>query len=802
METRTLFRRLRILAVVAVILGLGVRAGAAQPPAPIPISPGEGSTIVAPTFSWQAAGGATKYEVEVGAQSDPNAVLWSAQTVALVLTASHADSLPNAPLYWRVRGKDAGNVAGPWSSKINFTKGLPAPTLISPANGSLTVTVPTFEWQVQQGAAYYKVELSTSPTFIVVEATYTTYNTRVTPQSTLAHGIHYWRVTGMDAGGQAGTPSAGWSFTKDIPAPALVSPYDGHPNVHIPTFEWQVVPEAAYYQVEVSATPTFVPIEETYTTYNTRLTPENTLPHGMHYWRVSGVDADGHVGTPGAVRSFTKGTDGPVLISPGIDPTIDLPTMEWAAVEGAAYYKVELSTSDTFVPILATYTTYNLQITPVDALALGLYYWRVSGVDTDGHEGAYHWRRFTLTASAPPTDTIPQLDIPAHGATLTTDPTFRWSRVQGAHDYRLIVSTNPSFSGSAYDTLITDYNIYTPYFALKQYPNDTYYWKVEARAPGGAVMATSEARSFTKEEPLPLAAPANGATRLPVDPTFQWSQIVGAHDYRLIVSTDPGFGGSAYDTLTVDYNSYTPYFALKAYPNGTYYWKVEARRAGGTVISTSEARSFTKEEPLPLVAPADGATGLTVDPSFEWSPIVGAHDYRLIVSTNPAFSGSAYDTLSIEYNRYTPYFALKAYPNGTYYWKVEARRSGGTVISTSEARSFTKQEPLLLIAPANGVSGLPVALTFQWSQIVGAHDYRLIVSTNPSFSGSAYDTVTTDYSSYTPYSPAGRASYGVGTYWWKVEARRSGGTVIATSSGWSFGVQPYRIYLPAIRRRF
>jgi hypothetical protein len=800
METRSLFRCLRVLVVAAVVLAFDVGATAAQPPAPIPISPAEGASIVTPTFSWHAASGAAKYEVEVGPQSDPNLVLWSAQTVGLVLTPDQAGSLPNAPLYWRVRGIDSSPAAGPWSSKINFTKGIPAPTLIHPADGSATVTVPTFEWQVRDGAAYYKVELSTSPTFIVVEATYATYNTRVTPESTLAHGLHYWRVTGVDADGQLGTPSAGWSFTKDIPAPTLVSPADGSAGVAIPTFEWQVVPEASYYQVELSASATFVPVEETYTTYNTRLTPENTFPHGTHYWRVSGVDADGHVGTPSAARSFTKGTNGPALIRPDINDTITIPTMEWAAVEGAAHYKVDLSLSPTFVPVSETYTTYNLQITPVDALALGTYYWRVSGMDADGHEGAYYWRTFSLTASAAPTDTVPQLDVPAHGAALVADPSFRWSRVQDAHDYRLVVDTDAGFSGSPYDTVTTDYTSYTPYFALKAYPNGTYYWKVEARRSGGTIISTSEARSFTKQEPLPLVAPANGATGLIVDPSFQWSQIAGAHDYRLVVDTDAGFSGSPYDSVTTDYNGYTPYVGLKAYPNGTYYWKVEARRAGGTVISTSEARSFTRQEPLPLVAPADGATGLLVDPSFEWSSIVGAHDYRLIVSTNAAFSGSPYDTVTTDYNGYTPYVGLKAYPNGTYYWKVEARRSGGTVISTSEARSLTKQELLPLIAPANGLSGLSATPTFRWSQIVGARDYRLIVSKNASFSGSPYDSVTTDYASYTPYSPAGRASYGVGTYYWKVEARRDGGTVICTSSGWSFGVQPYRIYLPAIRR--
>ena len=71
------------------------------------------------------------------------------------------------------------------------------------------------------------------------------------------------------------------------------------------------------------------------------------------------------------------------------------------------------------------------------------------------------------------------------------------------------------------------------------YLNGTYYWKVEARTSyGGMVIATSAACSFTKQE-LSRSQPRPMGHGLAVDPTFQWSQIVGADRYRLIVSTDP-----------------------------------------------------------------------------------------------------------------------------------------------------------------------------------------------------------------------------------------------------------------------
>ena len=76
----------------------------------------------------------------------------------------------------------------------------------------------------RQGAPYYKVELSTSPTFLIMEATYTTYNTRITPVDTISHGIHYWRVSGVDADGHVGTSSTGQILYQGHPCP-----YPGQP---------------------------------------------------------------------------------------------------------------------------------------------------------------------------------------------------------------------------------------------------------------------------------------------------------------------------------------------------------------------------------------------------------------------------------------------------------------------------------------------------------------------------------------------------------------------------------------------
>ncbi len=239
------------------------------PQAAVPIAPAEGDRVIIPTFSWQASGGAAFYEIQVGPQSDPNLVDWTATTQLTRLTPNQ--TLAHGLLYWRVRACTVSPCDGAWSSRINFTKYIPAPKLLAPHN-HLAVTEPNFQWGGVQGAAYYKVEVTTDPTFNSIPAgqTYTTYATRLTPNNTLPHGTYYWRVRGVDTDGHEGDNSITWSFVKRIPPPNLLSPADGL-TVTVPMLEWQIVEGAAYYKVDVTTDPTFnsIPAGQTYTTYNT-----------------------------------------------------------------------------------------------------------------------------------------------------------------------------------------------------------------------------------------------------------------------------------------------------------------------------------------------------------------------------------------------------------------------------------------------------------------------------------------------------------------------------------------------------
>jgi hypothetical protein len=116
---------------------------------------------------------------------------------------------------------------------------------------------------------------------------------------------------------------------------------------------------------------------------------------------------------------------------------------------------------------------------------------------------------------------------------------------------------------------------------------------------GGIYRASISFLYVTPAAPI-LAIPANGSTEIGVNPTLRWYSSAGATDYELQVSTDSIFGTTTYDIsgLTAITKSIRS-LSLRT----KYYWRVNARNAGGT-SSWSPAWSFTTS-PLALLSVKD-----------------------------------------------------------------------------------------------------------------------------------------------------------------------------------------------------
>jgi hypothetical protein len=306
---------------------------------------------------------------------------------------------------------------------------------------------------------------------------------------------------------------------------------------------------------------------------------------------------------------------------------------------------------------------------PITGLTIGTpYYWRVNAKNVAG-TSAYSARSFTTIAAGTPT-----LVAPVNGAlNQATNPTLIWNAVPGADTYRLQVSTSNTFASTIYNDS-TRTSTSQPITGLTI--ATTYFWRVNSKISGGT-SAYSDVWSFTTITPPAapvLVAPLDAAQNQPTSLTLSWNASTGANTYHLQVSSSNSFATTVFNDSTISGTS-QPITGLTI--GTTYYWRVNAKNTAGT--SAYSTRSFTTlvaalQPPL-LAAPADGDTVITTSPSLSWNPSTGAATYRLQVDTNNTFATTVYNDSTIA-GLFQPMAGLV---NGkTYYWRVNAKNSGGT----------------------------------------------------------------------------------------------------------------------------
>jgi hypothetical protein len=212
-------------------------------------------------------------------------------------------------------------------------------------------------------------------------------------------------------------------------------------------------------------------------------------------------------------------------------------------------------------------------------------------------------------------------------------------------------------------------------------------------APGGDFVMTFHV--VASPGAFSLLAPSDGATGVSTTPAFSWSASSDATSYRIRVSQGPGFGPAfVIDQSGLVATSFTPGAALAS---GTaYLWDVTAVNGAGTRLAVGSISNFTTVGAAPgafaLISPADGATGLPLQPTFSWGASAGAASYTLQISMDAAF------TLPVLHQG-VPGTSVSSGifldPGRIYYWRVLAVNAAlGTTLSTGAPRAFSTSADL------------------------------------------------------------------------------------------------------------
>ncbi len=184
----------------------------------------DGSPENTPSLGWQPKTFAARYEVQVARNGDrnfsgPNLAFDQFTDLTSITPtnnnrAENGTSLPAGTYAWRVRGVDADNHSGAWSTTWTFTVDPAVPTLTSPANDRMFSELANmaFTWSPVDGAVRYRIWISrnnppTSGGFL-----FDTVSTSWSLDRPLANGTYYWMVQTLDTQNQVLATSAVRSF--------------------------------------------------------------------------------------------------------------------------------------------------------------------------------------------------------------------------------------------------------------------------------------------------------------------------------------------------------------------------------------------------------------------------------------------------------------------------------------------------------------------------------------------------------------------------------------------------------------
>jgi hypothetical protein len=755
---KRLARRTLLLAVVG-LLALAFAASASQARVAAPRSALSATAVAGYStgvFHWSAVRGADHYEFELAADRHFNSpVLGNAGNFSTKSTsATLSVTLQDGRYWWRVRAVRKNGGVSRWITHSFRKAWRAAPTLLSPANGA-PISFPTqpllLSWKPVLGAVKYAVAIARDPamTSLVDGAQAVTTAASYIPPSTLANGTYYWTVTPVDAQKHEGARSAVRSFTWGWPTATqtnienlIQDPVDAL-TFFDPLISWTSVPGAAKYELDINFSQDFNQSSRVFsgTSVATGYSPTRPLPNNTYYWRVRPINAQGANGVWTEGASFTQYFDtipplpagGPTITGlhmrdelgdhgpepPGWETPV--PVLVWNPVAGASAYDLDVFTErpDGVCDIQWSQTT----------------------------KGAKDFHVTTpLTAWTPLGAGHGPLPYPASGTSLEAGGGL----VAGDHYCVRIRSVG--------ETSSTGHRVYGDY----TYLNDAFTYDPSAASGNVALPAATD-----------YLSPVEGVVTEQT-PLFTWKPIAGANSYWVIVSRDPSF------TTLVDYGftqipAYAPRITY-ADEKTSYYWAIlPAGKSDGTGLPTvpgtgrpvdplhANAANFQKRSTPPtLLSPTNGAVLAATQPQFQWTPVQGARNYRLQVSTDPNF-GTLLDNVV---TGSTGYVSTTTYPaQSTLYWRVQANDEDTQALTWSNTGTFKQVLPTpQALAQASGGDLIP---TWRWTPVDGAIGYDVQVVL-PGGSTKVFSKVPTP--AMVPVELSG-----AGVFQWQVRADFSGG---------------------------
>jgi len=383
----------------------------------------------------------------------------------------------------------------------------------------------------------------------------------------------------------------------------------------------------------------------------------------------------------------------PAPITPSGSTTDTTPTYTWTKITGATQYQMVVYKSGKQVAIKIVSPTYcgttQCTYTPTTALSYGSYTWKI-------HAYIAGWKSYSALKTF---SIIPPLPVPTSPKGITTDttPTFIWTKVPGASQYRYSLYQMSGTSASLKYTKTVASSICgiktcasTPPIIINY---ASYKWKVQALVSGTwrTYSALTAFSTVTPASLTPISKTPTGTITKDIA-TFTWTKVAPASKYLLYVYKGTTAVVAASVPITACGVTYCTATPAKVLVNGTYSWKVRAM-VNNVLQPFSATKAFvvkaviipTQLSPLGYVFP--------IRPIFTWSKLLNTTYYNYIVYNKNGVIIHNYTinatTCGANYCIHKPAVNLTASAN--YTWKVRAKVSGywRAFSSTQSFRSQT-----------------------------------------------------------------------------------------------------------------
>lgn len=155
-----------------------------------------------------------------------------------------------------------------------------------------------------------------------------------------------------------------------------------------------------------------------------------------------------------------------------------------------------------------------------------------------------------------------------------------------------------------------------------------------------------------------------------------------------------------------------------------------------------------------ISAPATGATGTSITPTFSWAAATGATSYVVSLGTTPG-GNNIMNNVDVGYvTSYTlPAASALSYMT-TYYLTVSPKNAAGTATGCTETNFTTKNIPCPSVsAPSSAATGVSRTPVFTWAASDGATGYKISIGTTAGGTDIANNLDVGNVTTYTYNTP-------------------------------------------------